>query len=119
VTPTTIPPSVPPPLWGLDTGEKVVAAIALALVVVGLVGAFKTFLRVEAGDSPRVRLLIALHAFARGGFWIGLGAILLAQAFRGVFGKTSLVFFAIPLVMAGIRVLTGHALIRALPDDGG
>ncbi|MEX2459076.1 MAG: hypothetical protein WD770_08835 [Actinomycetota bacterium] len=114
MTPTLSPP---PPLWGLDGGEKVLAIVGLLLILVGLASAARAFLRVEPGDPPRLRTYIAVYAFARGGFWISLGAIFLAYAFRGVFPGEPRVLFPIPLVMAGIRLVTAQALNRRLPNE--
>jgi hypothetical protein len=113
-TPTLSPP---PPLWGLEVGELVVAGVAVVLFVVGLAAAMRTFSHLEPEDPPRVRTLIVLHALSRGGFWIGLGAVLMAQAFRGVFPGDPLWLVVIPLAMAGLRLLTAAALARRLPDD--
>ena len=114
MTPTLSPP---PPLWGLDGGEQAVAVLALILAVVGVAVALRTFARVEPDDPPRVRTLIVVHALARGGFWIGLGAVLLGHAFRGVLTGDPLFLLVIPLMMAGMRLLSAAALARHLPPD--
>jgi hypothetical protein len=114
VTPTLSPP---PPVWGLDGGEQLEAVVGLVFVLVGLVVAARVFLRVEPGDPGKVRALLALHALGRGGFWIGIGAIFLAYAFQGVFAGNPQALFPIPLVMAGIRLITANALVRRLPPE--
>lgn len=100
------------------TALEVVEAIAGGvLVVAGVVGGARTMSHVRPEDPPRVRTLFVLHAVARGGFWIGIGAIFLAYALRSRVTGDPRVLFPIPLVMAGIRLLTAQFLARRLPDE--
>lgn len=100
------------------SGAEIAEAVAGGVLGIGgIVSAVRTMARVKPGDPPKVRTLIALHALAKAGFWIGLGAIFFAYAFRASLPGSPQVLFPIPLVMAGVRLLTAHALIRALPPD--
>jgi len=114
VTPTLSPP---PALGGLSGGEIAEAVIGIVLVLVGLVVGIRTMAKVEAGDSGKLRTLISVHALAKAGFWIGLGAILLSYGFRSRLPGSPEALFPIPLVMAGLRLITSQALGRNLPPE--
>ncbi len=110
--------SPPPSLGGLSGGEIAEVVLGCLLVVIGLAAGVRTMARVEPGDSGKLRTLISLHALARAGFWIGLGAIFFAYAFRGWWPGSPEGLFPIPLVMAGLRLITAQALSRNLPTEG-
>jgi hypothetical protein len=87
-----------------------VAAAALFFLI-GARSVLGSIRQMGTEDSGRVRTLIAVHEAAKAGFWLALGAFFLGyavvrepQEFRW--------FVMIPIVMAGIRLLTATLLAR-------
>jgi hypothetical protein len=101
----------------VTAGEIAEVVAGGALVLVGIVSGARTMGQVRAEDAPGLRTAIVAHAAAKAGFWISIGAIFFAYAFRGELLGSPRVLFPIPLVMTGIRLLTAQALARRLPDD--
>jgi hypothetical protein len=87
-----------------------------ALFLIGVVSAARSFGHARPGDPPRVRLLILLHDAARAGFWFGLALLFVGYALLDR-PKDATWVLLLPLLFAGIRLLTAQALARSLPPD--
>lgn len=91
-------------------------SIAAALMLIAVVSVVRSFGHVRPDDPRRIRRLIVLHDAARAGFWFGLALLFLGYATLDR-PKDATWVLAVPLVFAGVRVLTAQALTRALPPE--
>lgn len=82
------------------------------LALVGVVSAVRSVSTPPAGESRRIRLLIAVHEAAKAMFWISLGGFFVLYAAaeeQEVVRWLALV----PIAMAAVRLLAASALSRS------
>lgn len=81
------------------------------LMMVGLWTAWSSVREAQPEGSGRDRVLMAVHETARAGWWLSLGGLFLAYGLVEDWAQVQW-FVLVPIVMAGLRLLSATFLSR-------